>query len=306
MSGTRMRVVIALLAILAVILTAVAVGPLFESTSGGDRPPLLQQSPPNTTSDIGDSEFPLGALLTGVAVVGLFAIAVQFLEDPWDALAQLLGAAIALLALVGGVWLLSKLAGMDLASGGGAPPEGTTTSPPPGTPGLGQGSGGPAALPIDGPIAVIVAVAAIAVVLVFARRSDTFQAVLAGEDAAGDESDDADLASVARVAGDTADRVEAAETASAADNAIYRAWREMVELLDVGDPREATPRAFETMAIEAGMDPADVGVLTRTFEVVRYGDASLTDERRERAVAALERIEATHADDPADSGGDDT
>ena len=306
MSATHGRAVLALLAIAAVVLTAVAVGPLFESTSGGDRPPVLQQSPSNTTSDIGDSGAPLGALLTGVVVVGLFAIAVQFLEEPWNALTQLLGTAIALLALVGGVWLLSKLAGMDLESEGGAPPAQTTTSTPPGTPGLGQGSGGPAALPVDGSIAVIVVVAAIAAALVFARRSETFRAVLAGEDAAGDESDDADLASVARVAGDTADRVEAAETASAADNAIYRAWREMIELLDVGDPREATPRAFETMAIEAGMDPEDVGVLTRTFEAVRYGDASLTDERRERAVAALERIEATHADDRADGGGDGT
>ncbi|MFW6349169.1 MAG: hypothetical protein ACOC3U_02185 [Thiohalospira sp.] len=47
---------------------------------------------------------------------------------------------------------------------------------------------------------------------------------------------------------------------------------EMVDLLDVGGPRDATPRQFERKAIDAGMDPTDVGVLTRTFEEVRYGD----------------------------------
>ena len=121
-------------------------------------------------------------------------------------------------------------------------------------------------------------------------------------DAVVDEGD-GDLDAVGRVAGDAVDRIEDAPTATAADNAIYRAWREMVALLDAPDPQSGTPRQFATAAVDAGMDSDDVAVLTRAFEEVRYGGAELSDERRERAVAALGRIEAEHGD--RGSRGDD-
>jgi hypothetical protein len=102
-------------------------------------------------------------------------------------------------------------------------------------------------------------------------------------------------AAIGAAAGAAADRIEAAADV---DNEIYRAWVEMTRHLDVSNPDASTPAEFAAAAVEAGMDRDDVTELTDLFEVVRYGDATPTEERERRAVEALRRIESEYASDP--------
>jgi len=106
-----------------------------------------------------------------------------------------------------------------------------------------------------------------------------------------DDAADVDLAGIADAAGDAADRIEAEAEVS---NAVYRAWREMVGHLDVDSPETTTPAEFRRRAVDAGMAADDVAELTRLFEEVRYGEGD-PDVRASAAVAALRRIEASHA-----------
>lgn len=75
------------------------------------------------------------------------------------------------------------------------------------------------------------------------------------------------------------------------ENAVYRAWAEMTHALDIENPETATPAEFEQAALQAGLNSENVSELTALFEEVRYGTATPTPEREERARAALERIE---------------
>lgn len=102
-------------------------------------------------------------------------------------------------------------------------------------------------------------------------------------------------ADVARAAGRAADHLEDRRL----ENPVYRAWAEMIESVGVADPETTTPAAFARAAVRAGLDPADVDELTDLFREVRYGDADLTEDRIERATAALRRIEAAQDGDGA-------
>lgn len=95
-----------------------------------------------------------------------------------------------------------------------------------------------------------------------------------------------------RVAGEAADRIV---RGAVTDNEVYRAWREMTELLDVANPAANTPAEFADAAVDAGLDPEDVDELTALFAEIRYGDRPVTEDREERAVAALRRIEEAYA-----------
>jgi len=116
------------------------------------------------------------------------------------------------------------------------------------------------------------------------REDDTSRAEVA-EAVSDDES-------IGEAAGRAADRIEAAEESAA--NEVYRAWREMAESVDVGNPRTSTPAEFAAAAVDSGLDRDRVAELTELFEAVRYGDRPVTDEREERAVAALREIEREH------------
>lgn len=99
-----------------------------------------------------------------------------------------------------------------------------------------------------------------------------------------------ELQGVGAAAGHAAEELVAADSF---ENAVYEAWIRMTRSLSVDDPETTTPGEFADVAVAAGLDPEDVTELTRLFEVVRYGQTPVTDERREQARAALERIEAT-------------
>ncbi len=117
----------------------------------------------------------------------------------------------------------------------------------------------------------------------------------AASEASSTTTDPSILASeIAEAAGRAADRIEDAD---AYENEVFRAWAEMVELLDMPDPAVATPGQFAEEAVAAGMDPEDIRDLTRLFEDVRYGARSPTPEREDSAVRLLRRIEARYTGD---------
>jgi hypothetical protein len=125
--------------------------------------------------------------------------------------------------------------------------------------------------------------------------------VLRGDDEeeAGDdgEGEGAETEELARIAGEAADRIEDGESSDAeAENEVYRAWREMTEVLDVENRETTTPREFSRQAVDAGIAPDDVRELTDLFEAVRYGGESPTDDREQRALDVLRRIESTYGD----------
>jgi hypothetical protein len=102
-----------------------------------------------------------------------------------------------------------------------------------------------------------------------------------------------DIGAVGRAAGEAADRIAGEADAG---NEVYRAWAEMTDHLAVDGPESSTPAEFAEAAVDAGMAPDDVRELTSLFEEVRYGTVEATEDREERAVAALRRIEAGYAE----------
>lgn len=108
-----------------------------------------------------------------------------------------------------------------------------------------------------------------------------------------DEDGDESLQGVGRAAGEAAASLT---TESSPANAIERAWRDMTTELAVTSPETATPWEFAGAAVAAGMREEDVEELTALFEEVRYGDAEPTEDRVERATAALRRIERRYGE----------
>ena len=106
----------------------------------------------------------------------------------------------------------------------------------------------------------------------------------------------ADMAAIGAAAGRAADRLE---YDGEFENEIYRAWAEMTESLTVEHPESSTPAEFATAAVEAGMTEDDVERLTELFAGVRYGDASVTEEREQEAIDILRRIESAYGDESA-------
>ncbi|KPN30015.1 hypothetical protein SY89_00736 [Halolamina pelagica] len=140
-------------------------------------------------------------------------------------------------------------------------------------------------------IVLVVLVLAAIVLLYVASADDVVDAVVDRERDADDE--ETDIAAVGRAAGRAADRIETGDTF---DNEVFRAWAEMTEHLAVERPESSTPAEFATAAVDAGMAPDDVNELTDLFEAVRYGDQDVTEEREQRATAALRRIEESYAE----------
>lgn len=104
---------------------------------------------------------------------------------------------------------------------------------------------------------------------------------------------DVELDRFAAAAGRAADRIEAHD--QDIDNAVYRAWDEMVALLDVEAPESYSAGEFADAAIELGMAEEHVQEITQLFNEVRYGNRS-ADTREERAVHVLRRIEDQYGD----------
>ncbi|WP_049901141.1 DUF4129 domain-containing protein [Halococcus agarilyticus] len=294
---------LAALAVLAVVLVAAAVAPVFSSRTGGDGSPQIERSNGNSTGGVPGSngQLPTTAIVVGFLALGGIVVVIQFADDPWNALKRVVGlGAVTVLLLL----LAERFTDLRPPSRGtnrsvGQPTVQATTTPV-GNTGFEGGGGTAFSWPVETIVLGAAAAAVAGAVALFLWRSDAVRSRLG---VAADDTDESDLGSVARVAGDAADRVESASTSRAADNAIYRAWTELVDLLDAPGPQSGTPRQFESAAIERGMDPEDVHVLTEAFEAVRYGDASTSPPRRERVTAALRRLQRAHGETPSDGAG---
>jgi hypothetical protein len=297
MDRNRSRgIVLAVLAVVAVGLVATAAAPLFDQESGREGD-LNESDPGSASTEQFDLLGPLPVELVGyaVAVIVVIAIVAQFVQDPWGTLKRAVAGVVITAIGVGLVYVAFEYLfdPEPPTLNGSIRPEPSNETPGNGSAAFGDGVGDSPLVATEG-IAVIVLVAALlGGVTLLAWRVGAIQSVL-GLDGHESEEPSSDLGALGEVAGRAADDVEGAATATAADNAIYRAWSEMVGLLDAPGPQSGTPRQFAVAAIEAGMDPEQVDVLTRTFEEVRYGDAALSKKRRERATGALRRIEATH------------
>ncbi|WP_248908317.1 DUF4129 domain-containing protein [Halocatena marina] len=114
----------------------------------------------------------------------------------------------------------------------------------------------------------------------------------AGDESTSDDSETAESAAIGEVAGQVADRIE---TDASLSNAIYRAWQEMTEQLDL-QSESSTPGEFASAAVAAGMARDDVEELTTLFEATRYGNVDVSEEREQRALAALRRIEREYTE----------
>ena len=107
-----------------------------------------------------------------------------------------------------------------------------------------------------------------------------------------DEPDEPELDRFAAAAGRAADRIE--EHNADVDNAVYRAWVEMVGLLDVERPETYSSGEFAEEAIGLGMGRDDVEALTQLFNEVRYGGMD-AEARGEEAISILRNIESQYS-----------
>lgn len=71
---------------------------------------------------------------------------------------------------------------------------------------------------------------------------------------------------------------------------VEAAWLAMVEALPVERPETKTPGELAAAAVDAGLPVGPVERLTRAFRRVAYGGYRRTEERTERALAAVRRI----------------
>jgi hypothetical protein len=198
-----------------------------------------------------------------------------------------------------GLGAVLLLIGLWLGSNREQQPQSRNQSAAPATPtpqnasGTGGGVPDPSVSP-EFAIWLVALLVGVALATIVFSRGDALLKRVGGD--ARTREPDRDLRDLGRVAGAAADRLAAEETA--VENEVTRAWRQMVDLLDVRDPQADTPRAFATAASEAGMAPDDVAELTELFEAVRYGGRPASADRRERALAAFRRIEETYGGEP--------
>lgn len=298
----RSRLAVALLALLAVVSISVAAATLNDTVGGsggagagdaddaglGDSSFGIDLTPPQ----INDGSAPgwlvrlLGLLFALFVVVSsLWALYQLFREYGVRGIATALAvgtvfvASVLLLVGPGDGRPRGGLPGMDanntsIVPGGGVPGNADTAVPTADPPTV---------------LAVLFALALVGVGIVLVRATGDDE--VTPEPETPPDGDD-DVEAVARVAGEAADRIA---RGSVVDNEIYRAWREMTDHLEVDNPGSSTPGEFAAAAADAGMARADVEALTGLFEAVRYGDEPVTDEREERALAALRRIEEGYA-----------
>jgi len=175
-------------------------------------------------------------------------------------------------------------------------PNGSTAGPP-NESGSAGGGGGAELLTPSVPMALVALLAVILVggtVVALRNRGEDSEESDESREPEPDADDRSAVTDIGQTAGEAATRIT--ETDTTPENAIYRAWYEMTRHLDIADPATTTPGQFESAAHDAGMNPSDVADLTTQFESVRYGNESLSDDRTDRAVSALRRIEAEYAD----------
>lgn len=146
--------------------------------------------------------------------------------------------------------------------------------------GLGLTTAGLVPAPPRSVVLALAAVGAVAVVLLWRRAGRGSDASVATPDASGSGVNSAaDGTGTAAVAVDD----------PPATNPVYRAWLDAVGRIDDGDP-QTTAGEYAALAVESGLDDGAVETITALFDRVRYGRATVTDERAERAESAADRL----------------
>lgn len=185
------------------------------------------------------------------------------------------------------------------------PPQKTGGSKPPSRPSGAPGNAGDVVSPIVNEPSTILfvflagAVIVAAILLVRSTgNSPLSSTLLNSDDTESDTGETSEAAAVGAAAGRAADKIES-ETETETDvpfsNAIYHAWQEMTSHLDL-QRETTTPGEFAVAAVAAGMAHDDVDELTTLFEATRYGNVDASEEREQRAVAALRRIEREYTE----------
>ncbi|WP_336034925.1 DUF4129 domain-containing protein [Halobacterium yunchengense] len=305
---------LALLCVLAVALAAATLANPQHPPGAGDGaggPGFDESGPPDQgdgDSDSGDGlpepDDGVGAIQVGPACVpfllspafgalalgAYLAVGAYFYRRDNLAMAVVVLFLLTMVALPG--WLLFTGCGSDAPTNqdGGVVPE-LPSGEPSERPAAGGSDG---THPLFAPTTVLAGLAAVAVLLAAVAYRAT------GDDeppedppiaAEADADDEAALGALATAAGEAADRIAEAEDL---ENEVYRAWRDMTGHLDVPHPESSTPAEFAAAARDVGMDDDSVAELTDLFREVRYGGASPTEDREQRAVDALRAIEARY------------
>jgi hypothetical protein len=290
-------VLLAVLAILAIAVGAAAIdaptqaagsatgsGGLFGEGRTFDLGQPTQIEPSGGSGVIGTLLQLLVVVLVGGFLVGLYVLRDELGLHDLGIVA--LGSVVLAGLLLGIYRILGFLGGNDSTNGSGIAGRRTPVFPG----GGGDGAADSVAQTVSSdPLLVLVVAAVFLVGIPFLVRSGWTADEDGGEsESAASNSSSPSAAELGRAAGNAADRI-ADDTST--DNEIYRAWREMIGQLDMGDPRSRTPEEFARAATDAGMTRESVTELTDVFRAVRYGGTDATEERKARAVAALRRIE---------------
>ena len=287
---TATSVVLALCCVLAVGLAAATLTDTVathEGVPGGDNESGVFAPPQGYEEPGDDPEVDVPYLTEVLLVLGVIAALalLYYLYRDWR---QALWMLLALLVVVALATLL--LLFFDVPELPEAPP-GAPEEPPEvqeGAAGEDDGTVPPVSTPTILLVALLaIAIAATAVALFGRRDEESGEELVEG----GHDRRSAEAAAIGGAAGRAADRIEERETF---DNDVYRAWREMVDPLEVPNPETTTPGEFEAAAVEAGIGREDAAALTALFEEVRYGGRAVTDDRERRAVETLRRIEARY------------
>ena len=291
----RKRVGFAILALLAVLAIALSAATLTDThdTSGGDGPAPEGDEPGvfqefDQIGGLGWAMYVLAAFVVLVAVGALFGV----LRYPLDVAVEFgrtVVAGLFVVLFVGAILALMEGDPFQFPDpfGGQEPDNG-------GTGASGDEAIGSEAIDAVAPTSadwtllafLLVGLVTLGVVGLLANRqltADGSSETLPEQDA---------LAAIGASAGEVADRLE---TSASVDNEVYRAWKEMIDHLDLDRPEVRAPAEFRDAAVDAGMEPEDVNQLTQLFEEVRYGGAQPTEEREARAVETLRRIERRYA-----------
>lgn len=78
------------------------------------------------------------------------------------------------------------------------------------------------------------------------------------------------------------------------DNPVYQAWAEMAQAVAPDSATPMTPSDYAQVAIDDGLDQESVLELTHQFQVVRYGTATVTEQRKNAATDALQQLAEQH------------
>ncbi len=234
----------------------------------------------------------LSALAVVVLVAFLIALYVLRNEIGVDELKTVAVLSLVLGAVLTVFYFLLQFLGGSNDTGNGSGAFGENTRVLSGGGGSGSLDGATRTLTTDPPLLALVAAALLVGTVVVLRSGRTADE---GTEEEPTRAGTATPAEFGRAAGRAADRIA---DGTDVDNEVYRAWREMADQVDIGNPSSRTPGEFVRAATDAGMARDDVVELTDLFRAVRYGGRGVTDDHEARAVAALRRIEDEYAEEP--------